>query len=125
VPGRERLPSADIVQFGNNIKVTNIELALSSHKVAVPKAPDEFRVLVFGDSGTWGRYLHPEETLVSKLDSLNLIHPLTKQKIRFYNLGLTYPSIVKDLIILDKAMVYDPDMIIMFVTLHGFTVAPQ
>ncbi len=40
------------------------------------------------------------------------------RQLRFYNLGYPHPSIVKDLVVLDKAMEYDPDLVIWFVTLN-------
>ncbi len=45
----------------------------ASHVIAAgPKPADEYRVIVIGDSSTWGTLLRPEETLAGQLDGADL-----------------------------------------------------
>ncbi len=61
VPGRQRLPYGEQAASYNLI-VTSLSAMFASHEIAQPKAADEFRVLVLGDSSVWGLLLQPDET---------------------------------------------------------------
>ena len=65
------------------------------------KTPDEYRVLLIGDSSVWGTLLTPEQTLAGQLNA----SPITAcgKTVRAYNLGYPTISLTKDLMILDQA----------------------
>jgi lysophospholipase L1-like esterase len=94
---------------------------VSSHIVSQPKAPDEYRVLVFGDSAVWGLQLAPNQTLPSQLNALSLI--CGNKKVTTYNLSFPRSSSTKDLMILDKVRQNQPDMIIWLIT--WYTLMPK
>ncbi|HSG16470.1 MAG TPA: hypothetical protein VLE70_09125, partial [Anaerolineae bacterium] len=69
LPGRQRLPYGENPADSYNLSLDNIPAMLASHVVSQPKAEDEFRVLVIGDSGTWGWLLENEDTLAGQINA--------------------------------------------------------
>lgn len=115
-PGRTRLP------FGGGldpyiVMIDDVDAMLASHAVAKPKPDDEYRVLLIGDSSVWGELLLPQESISEQWNSLN--HQCKGKTIKFYNLGYPHPSVIKDLVILEEAVEYDPDLIVWFTTLNS------
>jgi hypothetical protein len=90
---------------------------------AGPKPAGEYRVLVIGDSSTWGTLLHPDETLAGQLENEGLSQ--CGKRVRVYNLGYPTISLTKDLMVLDHAMRYQPDLIIWPMTLEAFLLDKQ
>jgi len=115
VPGRTRLPFGEDAS-AYNLSLNSLEAMFTSHEVTQPKHDDEYRVFVIGDSSVWGILLKPDETLASEL-KIVLDDGRTLQA---YNLGHPVLSLTKDLLILDYAMRYEPDMIIWLTTLRSF-----
>jgi len=114
-PGRVRFPFGD----GSDpyiVAVDNLDAMVASHAISAPKKPNEYRVVIIGDSSVWGEDLTAQESISWQWNQLN--DQCNKMELEFYNLGYPHPSVVKDLMILDKAMEYDPDMIVWFVTLN-------
>ena len=119
-PGRERLPYGDNPSKAYNLSLYNLEAMFASHELAAGAKPDdEFRVIIIGDSSTWGFLLPAEETLSAQLNQLGL-QTAKGETIRFYNLGFPVMSLTKDLLILSYAMRYEPDLIIWPLTLESF-----
>jgi hypothetical protein len=120
LPGRQRLPYGDDPARSYNMNLYNLEAMFASHVLAgSPKAADEFRVLVIGDSSVWGFLLENEDTLTGALNAAGL-QAVDGRRAVFYNLGHPTISLTKDLMILDEAMQYQPDLIIWPVTLEAF-----
>jgi hypothetical protein len=119
LPGRERFPYGENPAESYNLSLNNILAMFASHTISRPKAEDEYRVILIGDSGTWGWLLENEETMAGLVNSLDYVAE-DGQKITAYNLGYPILSLSKDLLILDEAMNYEPDMIIWLVTLESF-----
>jgi len=71
--GRERLPYGENSAESYNLSLDNVPAMFASHKVSVPKADDEFRVLIIGDSGAWGWLLENEDTLAGQINSGNYL----------------------------------------------------
>jgi hypothetical protein len=118
--GRERLPFGEDPGHAYNFSLYNLDAMFASLRLAgSPKPADEFRVLVVGDSATWGTLLRPEETLAGQLDALYL-KSSDGRTIRAYNLGYPTLSLVKDLVLLDRAMKFEPDLILWPLTLESF-----
>jgi hypothetical protein len=118
---RERLPISTLDPVDSPLDVNNLDAMIASHIVSRPKAPDEFRVLVLGDSAVWGLNLTPDQTLPSQINSLALA--CGSKKVVTYNLSFPRSSSTKDLMILDKVMKFQPDLIIWLVT--WYTLMPK
>jgi hypothetical protein len=119
LPGRERMPYGENPQESYNLSLYNLPAMFASHIVSQPKAEDEYRVFVLGDSGSWGWLLDNEETLSSQLNQLNPSAAEGK-KFVFYNLGYPIMSLTKDLMFLDEAIMNEPDLIVWPITLESF-----
>ncbi|OGO37928.1 MAG: hypothetical protein A2W35_07975 [Chloroflexi bacterium RBG_16_57_11] len=118
-PGRLRLPYGDDPQKSYNLSTYNLEAMFASHQLSAGKKPvDEFRVIVIGDSSTWGYLLANEQTLTTYLNERQLTMPDGRQA-RFYNLGYPVMSVMKDLLILSYAIRYQPDLILWPLTLES------
>ena len=118
VPGRERLPYGEQPVKDYSLSLNNIPSMFASHIVSKSKAPDEFRVVVIGDSGTWGWLLENDETLTGQLNSAGILTD-DGRKVLFYNLAYPVMSVTKDLVLLARAMELDPDLILWPITLQS------
>lgn len=114
-PGRTRLPFG-ISGDPYTVTVDYVDAMFSSHLIAAPKRNGEYRVALIGDSSIWGENLGAYEVISEQWNQLGI--RCGEKSIRAYNLGYPHPSIVKDLVILEKATEYEPDLIIWFVTLN-------
>ncbi|MBN1286644.1 MAG: hypothetical protein JXB47_14695 [Anaerolineae bacterium] len=118
-PGRARLSYGEDPARSYSLSLDNLDALFAAHEVAAPKAADEFRVLFVGDSATWGWLLRPEETLTGQINAAG--YTLADgRRVRAYNLGYPVMSLTKDLLLLDYAMRYEPDMVVWPVTLESF-----
>jgi hypothetical protein len=123
VPGRQRLPWGERPELAYNLTVNNFDAMFASHEIARPKAADEYRVVLIGDSSTWGFLLKPEDTLSALLNTKQLTRD--GKRARFYNLGYPDFSLSKDGALLLRAMEHEPDLVIWLVTLRSFPKALQ
>jgi len=122
--GRQRFPFGEDSSQSYNLSLFDLDAMFASLTIAgVPKPADEFRIIVVGDSSVWGILLHPEETLAGQLDAASL--HLCGKTVRVYNLGYPTISLIKDLMVLDYAMRYQPDLVIWPVTLEAFPTDKQ
>lgn len=125
LPGRERLPYGDDPARAYNLNLYNLDAMFASHElVAGAKPADEYRVLVIGDSSVWGFLLENEDTLAGALNARGL-EASDGRRVEFYNLGHPTISLTKDLMILDYAIRYEPDLIVWPVTLEAFPYSKQ
>jgi len=116
-PGRERFPFGESPE-AYNLSLYNIDAMFASHVLAgAEKAPDELRVLLIGDSSVWGTLLTPGQTLAGQLNATAIT--ACNKKVHAYNLGYPTISLTKDLMILDQALLYEPDMVIVLTTLES------
>lgn len=123
VPGRERLPYGESPD-SYNLSLNSLEAMFSTHTVNHPKADDEYRVLVFGDSSVWGILLCPDETLTGYLNTANI--EIEGRTVRAYNLGHPVMSVTKDLMLMDDTLPrYQPDLIVWLVTLESLPYPDQ
>jgi hypothetical protein len=117
-PGRERFPFGE-TRESYNLSLFDLDAMFASHVLAgTPKTPDEYRVLLIGDSSVWGTLLRPEQTLAGQLNA----NPFEAcgRTVHAYNLGYPTISLTKDLLILDQVNQYQPDMVIWLTTLEAF-----
>jgi hypothetical protein len=120
VPGRQRLPYGDDPSKAYNLSLYNLEAMFSAHELdGKPKPQDEFRVIVIGDSSTWGFLLENSQTLTGQINAMQARTP-DGRRINTYNLGYPVMSLTKDLLLLSYAMRYQPDLVIWPVTLESF-----
>ena len=124
LPGRERLPYGEDPAKSYNLSTYNLPAMFASHVIARPKAADEFRVLVIGDSGTWGWLLNNPDTLAGQINAQNLTTADGKRVVA-YNLGYPVLALSKDVLILEEALKYQPDLIVWPVTLESFPRSKQ
>jgi hypothetical protein len=118
--GRERFPFGENPAQSYNLSLFDLDAMFASHLIAAsPKPDDEYRVLLIGDSSAWGTLQRPEETLAGQLNAAGLT-TCDGKTIRVYNLGYPTITLTKDLLVLDYAMRYDPDLILWGVTLESF-----
>jgi hypothetical protein len=96
-----------------------LDVMFASHVVSRPKQENEYRVIILGDSSIWGDPLPVSSTLAGQINRLNLT--CKDKRITAYNLGYPLPSAIKDMMVLDKAMQYQPDLVIWGVTLYTLT----
>ncbi|NMC45463.1 MAG: hypothetical protein GYA52_01390 [Chloroflexi bacterium] len=119
-PGRLRLPFGETPELAYNLTLNDVDAMLASHVVSGGKSDQDVSVFLLGDSSIWGTLLTNEETLASQLQQM--IHEdgsTSSDSIHVYNLGYPTTSALKDLVILDQAMQYQPDTVIWFVTLNS------
>jgi len=115
-PGRTRFP------FGAqndpySLSVDYMDAMFASHLVAAPKASDEYRVVLIGDSSIWGEGLRANEIISEQWNKMSV--KCGDKNMRAYDLGYPHPSVVKDLVIMNKALDYEPDFIVWFITLNA------
>jgi hypothetical protein len=124
-PGRVRLPYGEVPERAFNISPFSLEAMFASHELAAGSKPDdEYRVLVIGDSSVWGFLLRPEDTLTGRINSGGYA-TRDGRSVRAYNLGYPTTCLLKDVMLLDEAMRYDPDMVLWLVTLEAMPVGKQ
>lgn len=119
VPGRARLPYGENPAESYNLSLTNLSAMVASHEISRPKADDEFRVVISGDSSTWGWLLQPDETVAAQLEALGYTSE-DGRRVEVYNLGYPGMSLFKDVALIARAAQYEPDAVIWLVTLQSF-----
>ncbi|MEW6094418.1 MAG: hypothetical protein AB1531_10690 [Chloroflexota bacterium] len=123
--GRLRFPFGEDSARSYNLSLFDLDAMFAAHIInSAPKPADEYRVILIGDSSTWGTLLRPDETLSGQLDSAGLT-ACDGRTVRVYNLGYPTVSLTKDLMVLDYALRYDPDLILWPLTLESFPLDKQ
>ena len=118
VPGRDRLPYGENPAQSYNLSTFNIPAMFAAHTVSQPAAEDEFRLLLVGDSSIWGWLLENDETVAGIINAENLTTD-DGRRVVVYNIGYPIMSLTKDLLLLDYALRYAPDMVVWAVTLES------
>lgn len=124
VPGRVRLPYGENPAQSNNLSLYSVQAMFASHAISRPKPADEYRVVLIGDSATWGWLLEPDQTIAAQINTANATTD-DGRRIVAYNLAYPIMSLTKDLMLLEEAMHYQPDLIIWLVTLESFPMSKQ
>ncbi len=119
-PGRWRLPWSENPSEAYNLSLTNLNAMFASHEVSDGEWDEnEFRVFVVGDSSVWGFLLKKEDTITSAINDQKIVLE-DGRAVRAYNLGYPTISLLKDVVVIDETMQYQPDLIVWFVTLEAF-----
>jgi len=115
--GRYRLPFGENPKISYNLSLYNLDAMFASHEIIKKQADiEDIHIVLIGDSSIWGFLQKPDKTLSGLLNKRFLEYD---KKIVFHNLGYPSISILKDLMIVDRALEYDPDLILWFVTLEA------
>jgi hypothetical protein len=114
-PGRVRFPFGS-VNDPYVVMVDDLDVMAASHVISLPRKAGEYRVVLIGDSSVWGEKSAAVDTISEQWNAQHI--QCNGRELKFYNLGYPHPSVVKDVIILDKAMEYEPDLVIWFITLN-------
>jgi hypothetical protein len=118
--GRARLVYPSDFQNGQ----LPVEALVGAHALAYsPKAADEFRVVVLGESGIAGWGLSDYDTFTAQLTVRNI--KIGDKRVVAYNLAYPSPNVARDVLILDEAMKYQPDLVIWFLTPAALDDAPS
>src|ERR1051325_9615430 len=108
LPGQTRFPLEN-----------DLDLMFNTHEIAASGARNnEYKVIVLGDSSTWGFLLNSNQTFSSIINASGAV-TCTQQTVHVYNMGYLSLSVFKDLIILQRAVAHKPDLIIWNVTLNS------
>lgn len=121
VTGRSRARLAYPSDFANG--QLPLDALLATHAVSQPKAANEYRVILLGESGIAGWGVDDPDTLAAQLTDLSI--DLDGKRVIAYNLAYPQPSAARDLLILDAALSYDPDLVIWFMTPAALNDAPD
>ncbi len=119
LPGRPRLPYGENSAESYNLSLNNLPAMMQSHTISQAKADDEFRIILLGDSATWGWFLTNENTLAGQINAGNY-QTAANHTIIAYNLGYPIMSLSKDTLLLQEALAHEPDLIVWLVTLQSF-----
>lgn len=124
-PGRPRLPFGERPDLAYNLSLYNLPAMFASHTISgTPKTTDEYRVILVGDSSVWGFLLTPSQTLSGILNK-DAIKLQDGRSVKVYNLGYPTISLTKDLLVLQFAANYKPDLVIWLTTLEAFPLKKQ
>jgi len=116
--GRVRMP------FGGepySVMVDDLHVMFASHAIARRKDKGEFRVALIGDSSVWSEDIQAEESISEMWNKQK--EKCGNDQMIFYNLGYPHPSVIKDLVIMEQAMEYEPDGFVWFITAN--TIMPR
>lgn len=120
IPGRLRFPYEDRPSFysvGYSIPINeDFEAMFGTHVISRRKRSDEFRLILLGDSATWGFGLPADGTLAEQINDLQL-QTCDGRRVHAYNLAYPFSYLTRDLLILDKSMEYEPDLALWLITL--------
>jgi hypothetical protein len=123
VNGRLRFPAQtqETDQFNQGVlSFQDLDSMFASHVIsAAPKPKSEYRVILLGDSSIWGYTLQASDILSEQLNKMNLLTCAGKT-VRVYDLAYPLPSFMRDLLILDQARQYQPDLVVWPVTMLTF-----
>lgn len=106
-----------VYELRPNVRLSDI-IQINSHgfrdyEFSAEKAEDVFRIIVVGDSLTFGWYQRLEETYPKVLESLLNAAPDSGRKFEVYNMGVGGYNAAQELELLKtKALPLDPDMVI-------------
>ena len=123
-PGRVRLPFGENPEKAYNFSLYQVPAMFAAHEAAQPKPENEIRIFLIGDSSTWGYLLEPQETLAAQLNR-RFAQDGRYKSVRVYNFGYPTITLTKDLMILEQALLFKPDLIIWLTTLEAFPISKQ
>ena len=115
--GRRLIPNAHVVirnhgTSGRDVRMHVNSLGFRDDELPAEKAPGEYRVLVLGDSITWGDYIDAEEVYVERAQQ-HLRSALPGRKIEVINAGVGDVGLVEEMAILEEnGLLVKPDLVL-------------
>ena len=108
-------------QFNQGVlSFQDLDAMFASHVISAGSKPmGEYRVILLGDSSIWGYALQSPDILSEQINKINLV-TCGGKTVRAYDLAYPLPSFMRDLLILDQARQYEPDLVVWPVTLLTF-----
>jgi hypothetical protein len=110
-PYRTRL--IDPSEAGNEF--APLPILLRSHEISQPKALDEFRVVMLGNSGILGAGNSNTSTIAAIMTTNG--NDIRNKHLYVYNLGHPAGSVTRDMLIGTAALASQPDLIIWFISM--------
>ena len=93
---------------------------LDAHEIGRPKRPDEYRVAVLGDSGSFDLFAPARDAIPGQMTRLGAT--IAGRRLSAYNLSYQTPNPLKDLVVEAHALNRSPDAVVWFVTLYDLAV---
>jgi lysophospholipase L1-like esterase len=115
--GRRLIPNADVVIKNHNLSGRDIRMKINSlgfreDEMPEDKQDNEVRILILGDSITWGDYLQAEETYVEQLERI-LGESYPTHTIEAINAGIGDIGIEEEIdVLLETGLSVLPDIVI-------------
>jgi len=115
--GRRLIPNARVLIKNHRISRRDIEMKINSlgfrdDEILHEKASDELRILILGDSITWGSYLQAEETFVERAEGY-LRQSLPGRSVEVINAGVGDIGLKEEIAILEeRGLAVRPDLVI-------------
>lgn len=114
--GRRLIPNADVMIKNHFVSKQDIPMKINSHgfrdkEIAVTKKINEFRIIVLGDSITWGDYLPVDDVYVARIEKY--VNPHDNFDIQVINAGVGDVGLKEEInILLEKGLLLNPDVVI-------------
>jgi len=115
--GKRLIPNAQVVIHNHWLSQRDIQMSINSlgfrdDELARPKPRDEFRILVLGDSITWGDYLQAEEVYVEHIE-MALQGQLGEKRVEVINAGIGDIGLKEEIRILEeRGLAVEPDLVL-------------
>lgn len=123
VPGRLRFNAernSDDPSSAGILVFDDLDAMFASHVISNgPKPADEYRIVLLGDSAVWGFEIPPQDILSEQINRLGF-QTCDGRRVKAYNLAYPLPSNTRDLVTLEKALEFQPDLAVWLVTLKTF-----
>lgn len=106
LPGKTRFPLEG-----------NLDWIFGVHEITnSARQANEYKVVLLGDSSAWGYLLNPDQTFASLINASGMT-TCKGQTVHVYNLGYPVPDVLRDALLMQRALTYKPDLVIWNVTL--------
>lgn len=114
--GRRLVPGADVVIRNHYLSRRDVPMRINAHgfrdhELRVPKPEGEVRILVLGDSITWGDYLPAQEVYVERLESR--LRARGARQVEVVNAGVGDMGLRGEVeLLLERGLAVEPDVVI-------------
>ena len=99
---------------GNAVGVIQLDEMFATHEISSPPQPDEFRVGMFGPSSIWGFGVNWDNTVTACINKQQARMP-DGRRIHAFNLAMPLPSVIRDLMLMHRAVNYHLDAMYWFI----------
>jgi len=125
MPGRPRMPFGENSPQSFNLTLNNMDAMIASHEMSkFSNDSESYKIVLIGDSSIWGFMQKPNDTLAGLLNE-NTNFKCGGRQIEVFNFGYPSLSILKDLFFINRAIDFEPDLVLWFVTLESLNLNDQ